>query len=172
MGKVEASIEIAAPLAEVWDLYFDHDRWASWVDGFSSVVSSSGYPATGGTLRWRSTPAGRGEVSERVLSHELRSRHRIAYEDPSSSGELEVSFEMVPASAAESGRQTLVCQRLVYGLTAGGPLRPVIDLFFIRSQMRRSLERSLIELRLEAERLGATRSRPLDAPDAASRGGV
>ncbi|MCO5327645.1 MAG: SRPBCC family protein [Solirubrobacterales bacterium] len=158
MGKVEASVEIAAPLAEVWDLYFDRDRWPSWVDGFSSVASESGYPEVGGTLSWRSTPAGRGTVQERVSAHEPRSLHRIDYSDPESSGTLEVAFEMLPASDAESGRRTRVTQRLTYAIKTGGPLRWLLDVLFVRSQMRRSLERSLIELRLEAERAGGTQA--------------
>ncbi|MEO7196940.1 MAG: SRPBCC family protein, partial [Solirubrobacterales bacterium] len=100
MGKVDANVEIAAPLAEVWDLYFERSRWASWVDGLAAVVAESGYPEEGGTLTWRSTPAGRGEVRERVLAHEPRSVHRISYEDPQSAGRLEVSFEMLPAESA------------------------------------------------------------------------
>lgn len=158
MAKVEASVEIAAPLAEVWDLYFDRDRWPSWVDGFASVVADSGYPDAGGTLTWRSTPAGRGEVRERVKAHEPRSLHRIDYDDPGSSGTLEAAFEMLPADSAESGRRTRVSQRLDYRVKAGGPLRPVLDYLFIRPQMRRSLERSLVELRLEAERAGGTQA--------------
>lgn len=153
MASVEAAREIEAPLAEVWKLYFDPARWASWVDGFASVVSSDGYPETGGKLVWRSTPAGRGEVSERVLAHEPRSLHRITFEDPAAAGELEVRFEIRPS---ETGRLTKVSQRLDYRLTSGGPLRGLTDLLFIRSQMRRSLERSLAELKLEAERTGAT----------------
>lgn len=158
MGKVEAGTEIGAPLAEVWDLYFEPTRWASWVDGFSSVISESGYPGTGGKLAWRSTPAGRGRVDERVLAHEPRSLHRVSFEDPTATGELEVSFEMLPAETAESGRRTKVSQRLSYRVLTGGPLRAVIDLLFIRSQMRRSLQRSLVDLRLEAERVGGTRA--------------
>lgn len=156
MAEVEASTEITAPIAEVWGLYFDRTRWASWVDGFGSVTAESGFPETGGTLAWRSNPAGRGEVRERVLVHQPRSLHRISYADPSSEGELAVSFEMLPASDADSGRRTRVTQRLEYRVTSGGPLRAVTDLLFIRSQMRRSLERSLVDLRLEAERVGGT----------------
>lgn len=158
MGKAEASVEIAAPVADVWGLYFDRDRWSSWVDGFASVGSESGYPEVGGTLSWRSTPAGRGTVQERVTAHEPRSLHRIDYEDPESSGTLEVTFEMLPSTGAESGRRTRVTQRLDYAIKTGGPLRGVLDLLFVRSQMRRSLERSLIELRLEAERVGSTQA--------------
>lgn len=154
MAEVDAAAEIEAPLAEVWDLYFDRDRWPSWVDGFASVVSSSaGYPERGGELVWTSTPAGRGRVSERVVGHEPRSLHRIAFEDPAAAGELETRFEMQPAAAG--GRSTMVSQTLTYRLSGGGPLSPITDLLFIRTQMRRSLQRSLLELRLEAERRGS-----------------
>lgn len=150
-------VEIAAPLADVWDLYFDRRRWAAWVDGLASVVASDGYPEPDGTLTWRSTPAGRGEVRERVLAHEPRSLHRIAFDDPASAGELETRFEIRPAGEGES-RNTRVTQALDYRLTRGGPLSPVTDLLFIRSQMRGSLQRSLSDLRLEAERSGAATS--------------
>ena len=147
MATVEASIEIPAAVAEVWQLYFDRDRWASWVDGFAAVVSDEGYPEAGGELVWKSTEAGRGRVSERVVAHEPRTLHRIEYEDPESSGTLETRFEMLPAA---DGRMTRVSLRLSYGLEGGGPLAAVTDFLFIRSQMRRSLERSLRDLSNEA----------------------
>ena len=58
MATVEASVEIAAPLAEVWDLYFD--RAAGRPGSTASPRSSprDGYPETGRELVWRSTPAG------------------------------------------------------------------------------------------------------------------
>ena len=147
MATVEASVEIPAPLADVWDLYFDPDRWPAWVDQFAAVVSADGYPDAGGRLVWRSTAAGRGEVREHVVEHEPRSLHRIEFEDPESRGNLETRFGIV--AAGEEGR-TRVTQRLEYGLTGGGPLARVTDFLFIRSQMRGSLERSLGALRLEA----------------------
>ena len=146
MAKVEASVEIPAALAEVWDLYFDRDRWPAWVDGFAAVVSAAGYPEPGGELVWRSTAAGRGQVRERVLDHEPRSLHRIGYEDPESRGRLATEFAIVPGGE----RLTRVTQRLEYEIKGGGILSPVTDLLFIRSQMRRSLGRSLGALRLEA----------------------
>jgi uncharacterized membrane protein len=158
MATVEASTEIAAPLADVWGLYFDRARWPAWVDQFDSVVSESGYPEAGGELIWRSNASGRGEVRERVLAHQPRSLHRIGFEDPQVAGELESRFEMQPAG--EGGeRLTEVTQKLDYRLTTGGPLRAVTDLLFIRSQMRGSLQRSLADLRLEAERTGASELR-------------
>ena len=149
MADVDASIEIAAPLADVWDLYFDPDRWPAWVDGFSTVTSSEGYPEAGGALRWTSTPVGRGAVNERVLEHEPRRLHRVAFTDPGAEGELEVRFEMVPGG--EAGRRTKVSQQVAYRLSSGGPLRAITDRLFIRAQMRSSLERSLAALRAEAE---------------------
>jgi len=146
MARVEAGVEVTASLADVWDLYFDADRWASWIDGFAAVVSATGYPQAGGELVWRSTPAGRGRVVERVVEHQPRTLHRIEYEDPESRGRLETAFEMLPTG---DGRLTRVTQRLAYGLNGGGPLAAITDFLFIRTQMRRSLERSLAALRLE-----------------------
>jgi len=160
MGKVEATTEIEAPLAEVWELYFDHTRWASWVDGFREVVTKSDYPEKGGALRWRTTAAGRGDVEELVTAHEPRSLHRVSYVDPASTGVLEVTFEMLAATTAESGRLTRVRQEVDYRVTSGGPFRALVDFLFIRTQVRLSLERSLADLRLEVERAGGTRAGP------------
>src|SRR5690349_20339317 len=88
MATVAAEIEITAQPAAVWDLYFDPDRWLEWVDQFHSVVDSDGYPEVGGTLRWRSGRAGRGEVPEHVVEHQPRNRHRIEFSDPEAEGEL------------------------------------------------------------------------------------
>jgi uncharacterized protein YndB with AHSA1/START domain len=148
MPEVGGEVEIAAPLAEVWELYFDPARWRSWVDGFARVSAADGYPEQGGTLVWESTTAGRGRVSERVIAHEPRRLHRISYSDPGSAGELETRFEMLPAGAV--GRKTLVAQTQRYQLHEGGPLAALTDRLFIRSQMRGSLQRSLAGLRAEA----------------------
>jgi uncharacterized protein YndB with AHSA1/START domain len=149
LSEVDARIEIPAPLAEVWDLYFDQERWRSWVDGFARVLErADGYPEVGGRLVWESTPPGRGRVAERVLAHEERRLHAVAFEDPTTEGELTVRFEMAPASE-DSERLTVVTQRLDYSLKGGGPVAAITDRLFIRSQMRGSLERSLLELRGE-----------------------
>jgi len=145
MATVEAAVEIAAPPADVWELYFDRDRWPSWVDGFAAAVDADGYPEAGGRLTWRSTAAGRGEVRELVEAHEPRTLHRTSFEDPESKGTLETRFEIV----AGPEPATRVTQRLAYELRGGGPLARVTDVIFIRTQMRRSLERSLAALRLE-----------------------
>jgi polyketide cyclase/dehydrase/lipid transport protein len=148
MSRVSASVEVNATLAEVWGYYFDADAWPAWVDGFGRVESSSGYPEAGGSLRWVSGPAGRGTVTERVIEHEPRKLHRIAFEDPETSGELKTTF-------AIRGEGTLITQEQQYRLQRGGPLAKLTDLLFIRSQMRGSLARSLGRLKLEVEEVAS-----------------
>jgi hypothetical protein len=148
MSGVAASVAVRASLAEAWDFYFDPAGWPAWVDGFARVESDMGYPETGGTLRWSSTPAGRGTVTERVVEHEPRSRHRVEYEDPETTGQLTVTF-------AIEGEGTVVTQELDYRLRDRGVFAKVTDRLFIRSQMRGSLSRSLARLRLEVEEVAA-----------------
>jgi len=144
MSKVTESAWIEASLAEVWAYYFEPRGWPAWVDGFGRVESSEGYPDAGGSLRWHSIPAGRGEVTEHVLEHEPRRAHRVAFRDPASRGELRTEF-------AIQGTGTLLTQELEYRLARRGPFARLTDLFFIRSQMRGSLRRSLARLKLEVE---------------------
>jgi uncharacterized membrane protein len=148
VGSVSASIVIEAPLADVWDYYFRPEGWPEWVDQFSRVERSEGYPEAGGTLRWESGTAGRGTVDERVLEHEPRSLHRIAFSDPESEGELEVTFAIEPGADPPGTRVT---QTMDYSIKGGGPLSGLTDVLFVRSQVRRSLERSLSRLRAEVE---------------------
>jgi uncharacterized protein YndB with AHSA1/START domain len=143
MARVAEEILIEATLAEVWDAYFEPRRWPSWVDGFQAVVSSQGYPEEGGTLRWRSNPSGRGTVSERVLEHEPRHRHRVGFSDDASEGELLTTFTMQRQSV-------LVRQELTYELKEEKPLHRLTDRFFVRPRLRESLARSLRRLAAEA----------------------
>ncbi len=144
MSEASASVLVNASLAETWDYYFEPRLWPSWVDGFGGVVASEGYPAAGGTLRWRSTPAGRGEVTETVVEHQPRRLHQVSFTDPQAEGGLTVSFEI-------KGEGTLVEQRLAYRLSGAGAFGQVSDVLFIRTQQRRSLERSLMHLKHEVE---------------------
>jgi len=145
MASVADSVHVAAPVAVVWRLYFEPATWPAWVDGFGSVESSDGYPERGGTLRWRSTPAGRGTVSERVLEHEPQRLHRVEFSDPESEGELVTAFE------PDGGDATRVSQEVAYRLRDAGVLTRLTDPIFIRPQVARSVRRSLERLRIEAE---------------------
>ena len=148
MSKVSVSAPVNASLAEVWDYYFDPAGWPAWADGFGRVEMDNGYPDRGGSLRWTSTPAGRGTVTERVLEHEPRRVHRVAFEDPETTGELTVTF-------AIEGGGTVVTQELDYRLRQGGLFAKATDRLFIRSQMRGSLSRSLARFKLEVEEAAA-----------------
>jgi len=149
MSSVRASTAIAASLAETWDHYFEPRGWPAWVDQFAAVVDlGGGYPEAGGTLRWRSGSAGRGEVRERVLDHEPRRLNRVDWEDPQSSGRLTTTFEI-------KGDRTEVTQELDYELNKGSAFAVITDRLFVRSQMRGSLERSLAALKHEVEELAA-----------------
>jgi len=157
VAEVSTELEVAAPVADAWELYFDADRWRSWVDQFARVISSDGYPDVGGTLVWESNPAGRGRVAERVLAHEDRRLHVVSFEDPTTTGTLEVRFEMV-AAGDDSDRTTKVEQKLTYELREGGALGRLTDKLFIRGQMRQSLLRSLGEFRSELMAGGPARA--------------
>jgi hypothetical protein len=144
VARLSESVLVGASLAETWDLYFDPDGWPVWVEGFQAVERSEGYPDEGGTLVWRSNPAGRGTVTERVLAHEPRTLHRISFSDPQSSGELTTRF-------AVEGAGTRVTLELEYRVGRGGPLAWLTDVFFARGQVAGSLRRSLANLRMAVE---------------------
>jgi uncharacterized membrane protein len=146
VGRVSQSVLVAASLAEAWDYYFDPRCWPAWVDGFQAVEAADSYPQEGGTLRWRSVAAGRGLVTERVLEHEPRRLHRIAFEDPQSSGELRTTF-------AIEGDGTRVELTAEYGLPGRGPFTWLTDRLFVRGQVERSLARSLLRLKHEVEEI-------------------
>ncbi len=140
------SVLVGASLKQAWDFYFEPSGWPAWVDGFGRVESAQGYPEQDGVLAWSSVAAGRGSVRERVIAHEPRTLHRIAFSDPESTGELTTRF-------AIEGDGTRVTLELEYRLASGGPLAWVTDRVFVRSQMRESLRRTLARFRLEVEDL-------------------
>lgn len=144
MARVEVTVQIEATLAEAWDHYFYERGWPAWVEGFGSVGVSKGYPEAGGTLSWCSGNSGRGTVQERVLEHEPRRLHRIAFTDPASEGELTTAF-------AIKGEGTEVSSKLSYKLLGKGPFDRIAAIFFVKGQFKGSLERSLEAFKHEVE---------------------
>jgi uncharacterized protein YndB with AHSA1/START domain len=156
VGKAAESVVIPASVAEVWDFYFEPRTWPAWVDGFGGVDESDDYPAAGGTLRWHSTAAGRGEVTEHVLEHEPRRLHSVEFSDPESAGTMTTRFEIVTEGDEDDeggAGGTRVTQEMEYKARSRGPLGPLTDILFVRSQVQRSLARSLDRLRHEVEEL-------------------
>ena len=145
MAKLTESLLVKASLKEAWDFYFEPRYWASWVDGFQEVESVDGdYPHEGASLVWRSTPAGRGTVSETVLEHAPRTRHHIRFSDPESEGELVSEFGI-------EGEATRVRLTLTYRLPGNRALAAFTDRFFVRGQVRNALRRTLLRFKHEAE---------------------
>ena len=139
MATVEATTVVPASLAETWDAFFDPAGWPEWVDAFAGLVSSERYPEVGGRLVWRTGTAGRGEVSEEVIQHEPRRLHVVRFADPTMTGVLRTTF-------AFEGSKARVSQAMEYHLAERG-LFAFLGALFVRSQVRRSLERSLAGLR-------------------------
>jgi hypothetical protein len=156
MAKLTESILVEASLAETWEHYFEPRGWQAWVDGFGGIESSTGYPEQGGSLVWRSTPAGRGQVSEQVLEHRPRRSHRVRFTDPQSSGEQLTRFEI-------EGDATRVSLTLDYRLRRGGVLAALTERVFVRGQVEGSLQRTLLRFKHEAEEAAHfAASRPSD----------
>lgn len=148
MAKVEEEVRVQASLADTWDAYFEPRLWPSWVDSFGSVTAMDGYPLPGGTLQWKSVSAGRGEVTERVLEHESRRRHKIAFTDPSLEGEMTLTF-------AIDGDGTKVAVVFDYELLDPSLIARLASLLFIKSQVRGTLRRSLDAFSREAAEVAA-----------------
>ena len=144
MAKLTESVLVSASLKETWDLYFEPRTWASWVDGFGEVESVAGEYPQGGKLVWRSTPAGRGRVTETVLEHAPRTRHRIRFSDPESEGELSSEFGI-------EGEATRVRLTLAYRLPGNRAVAAVTDRLFVRGQVRSALKRTLQRFKREVE---------------------
>jgi hypothetical protein len=150
MGKVKASVELPGVRAsEAEALWYEINRWPTFVDGFSHVVSTEGdWPAAPSTLVWQSTPAGRGRVIERVIRYEPRVGQTAEVEDPRMTATQQVGF------APKDGGVELTLS-MDYELKEGGPVKPVMDFFFIRraisDSLRRTVGRFARELRADAE---------------------
>jgi len=153
VARIGAEIDVHADLPTVEELWYDTSRWPSFVDGFARVVKlEDGWPQEGGRLVWESTPAGRGRVVERVTGYEPGRGQTVAIEDPKLRGTQRVQFERLLDGTA-------VALALEYELKEpDNPLRPIVDLLFIRRALRDALRRTLVrfgrELQADAELLG------------------
>ena len=151
MAKARAEIEVPGPISEAEGLWYDPQRWASFVDGFHHVVKLEGdWPReVGARVVWDSAPNGRGRVQERVERYEVRSGQTVAVEDPRMIGTQTIAFAVGEEGAC------VVTLELDYRLKQGGPLAPVIDVLFVRrafrDALRRTLSRFARELRADRE---------------------
>lgn len=137
MRTVRVEQTFAASLADADAHWYDTGRWAEWVDGLETVLTvEGGWPHVGATVSWRSGPAGRGSVSERVLEHTPLQGQTVEVSDDSIRGEQTIAFTPDPPGVR-------VELSLAYQIRRRSPVTPLIDVLFIRRAMTSSLEQTL-----------------------------
>lgn len=145
MSRVRAGIVVDGPLAAVEALWYDLNRWPSFVDGFARLVKVEGeWPQPRGRLVWDSHPGGRGRVSERVAEYARGEGSSVEVEDEQLAGTQAIAF----AQAADGVEVVLT---LDYRLKTSNPLRPLLDALFIRRAMGDSLRRTLTRFARERD---------------------
>jgi hypothetical protein len=136
MGRASASIEVPGLASDAEALWYDHVRWAAWIDGFAHVAELSDEWPAAGQLMWDSTPEGRGRVLEIVESYEPRGGQTLAVEDGRLRGTQRVAFTPRP-DAVE------VTLELAYELKERNALTWLVDRLFVRREVAASLRRTL-----------------------------
>ena len=137
MGKARAYVSVPGRTADAEALWYDPQRWASWVDGFGHVVKLEGdWPNVGARLIWESPPGGRGRVMERVIAYESRTGQTVEVEDNQISGRQQVQF--TPAHDHVD-----VTLSLTYEIKDRTIVTPVLDLLFVRRAWNDALRRTL-----------------------------
>ena len=126
-------------------LWTNPARWSTFIEGFARILEQdAGWPAEGTRLVWESVPAGRGRVTEKVLTAPTADRFATRIFE-----ERLIGVQTFRAAESESGSRVELS--LEYALTKYGPLNAVADAIFIRRAVRDSLRRTLFRFGVEAE---------------------
>jgi uncharacterized membrane protein len=145
MGVARDAVTVPLSPERAFALWTDLTRWPTFVDGFAHVERvDEGWPGEGAKLVWRSGPAGRGVVTERVVASEPGIRLVTQVFEERMRGAQAVGFELLED---DSTRMDI---ELDYTLTRGGPFAGVTDLLFIRRAQTDALRRTLRRFALEA----------------------
>jgi hypothetical protein len=138
---VDASVRVQASLASAERLWFDTSRWAEWVPGLETVTAvQAGWPSTpGACVVWRSGPAGRGTVTERVSWWSAGAGQRLAVRDDTIEGEQSIAF--VPSGGDDGA--TDVTLALSWRRRRRARLSAPLDLLFVRRAMADALAQTL-----------------------------
>lgn len=138
MARITVSAEFPATVHEAESCWYDTAGWPAWVEGLEHVQQTSPtWPGVGAEVRWRSGPAGRGEVVERVIAHQPLQGQTIALKDAQMEGEQSVAFSPLDES------HVVVELALDYRLRRRTPFTPLVDPLFIRPALRHSLQSTL-----------------------------
>jgi Polyketide cyclase / dehydrase and lipid transport len=143
MARVGVALSFQGTVHEAETCWYDHGRWASWIDGFERVVEvDEHWPERGGRVVWQSGPAGRGRVTETVTAYAPLSGQSVDVEDDSIRARQSVTF-------APSGDDVQVQLSLDYEIKRRSFVTPLVDLLFIRRAMERSLRTTLTRFGVE-----------------------
>ncbi len=143
MGRVKAEVTVAALASAAEELWYDTNRWPTFVDGLAHVAKVEGDWPRAGRVLWDTRVDGRGRVDERVTVHEARVGQSVSVEDEKITGTQRVEFH--PTSGG-----CRIVLALDYRLKMDPPRRQLID-FFTRRPMRDSLKRTLARFKRELE---------------------
>ena len=145
MRVVSAAETFPGSVHEAERVWYDTGRWPRFIDGLETVEEvTPNWPGVGAEVRWRSGPAGRGGVVERVVAYELLEGQEVEVQDDSIQGRQQVSF-----TPHDEG--VTVELSLSYDLKRGPPLMKLVDLLFIRRAMTTSLRSTLLRFGAELE---------------------
>ena len=143
MGRVRASVAIAALASEAEALWYDTNRWPTFVDGLHHIARLEGdWPNPGARVLWDSNPGGRGRVQERVTAYAAREGQTVEVEDEKIRGTQQIAF-----TPTETG--VTITLELRYEIKDRKPGTALVDLLFIRRPQRDSLMRTLRRFRTE-----------------------
>jgi uncharacterized membrane protein len=143
VSKVRRATPVDLTPQAAYELWTDTTRWATFIDGFKHTEKlDPDWPQEGAKIVWRSPPAGRGVVTERVTANEPGVRFATIVLEERITGTQTVTF-----ADGEIGLE------LDYQLQRGGPLSKVVDALFIRRSQSEALQRTLARFRREAAAL-------------------
>jgi hypothetical protein len=111
------------------------------VEGLERVEEvDPGWPQPGAAARWRSGPAGRGKVTERILRQEPLELVESEIEDDEVVARQLARFT---AAGELSQPRTRLTIDFAYRIKRRSPLTALVDLLFVRGAMQRSLRGTL-----------------------------
>jgi Polyketide cyclase / dehydrase and lipid transport len=144
MGRATAEVEVAVLASAAEELWYDTQRWPTFIDGLAHVAKVEGDWPRGGRVVWDAKPDGRGRVVERVRAHEARAGQTVHVEDEKITGTQRIDFQ-------PTQRGCRIRLSLEYDIKQRRPLMPLVDLLFVRRPMTDSLKRTLTRFRRELE---------------------
>ena len=143
MAKARVQLELPVSVSAAEAVWYDTNRWPSFVDGLHHVVKvDPGWPREGSSVTWDSVPDGRGRVLERVVEYKVRAGQAVEVEDEQMHGTQTVSF-------APRDEGSLITLELEWKRKYAGFTGPLVDGLFVKRAFNDALRRTLSRFRHE-----------------------